>query len=118
MTNVEDLTMVNSTVRCFAPLLIAAQYGHLEVVKLLLDRQADVNQLNENPDVESKLRIGETPVTIATRNGYLDVLRLLLAASADLNMSMESGCSVLDMALDRADAKIVAFLRAHAVAAD
>jgi hypothetical protein len=50
-------------------LYLASQYGHLEVVKALLDhRDIDVNQARSN---------GVTPLHAATQNGHLEVVEVL-----------------------------------------
>ena len=49
-------------------LILAAQNGHIEVVKLLLDRGADVNQVSQYSD---------TALMLAAGNGYFETVRLL-----------------------------------------
>ena len=55
------------------PLLIAAKYGHTEVVKLLLDGGADPNKTDEK-------RIN--PLHAATFGGFTDVVKILLDIGA------------------------------------
>jgi hypothetical protein len=50
------------------PLHIAAQNGHLEIVKALIDSQADVNKACTN---------GATPLYIAAQHGRLEVIKAL-----------------------------------------
>ena len=58
----------------FTPLRLAVQYGHLEVVKLLLDNGAAV---------DDNAHDGSTPLIIAAAGGYLDVVKLLLEKGAN-----------------------------------
>lgn len=56
------------------PLIVAAAYGHTEVVKLLLDKGAHVNMGNEG---------GETALHYAARHGHTKVMQILLEHGAD-----------------------------------
>ncbi|AMV36427.1 ankyrin repeat domain-containing protein [Planctomyces sp. SH-PL62] len=56
------------------PLQVAAKEGHLEVVKLLLERGADVNHVDEK---------GFTPVTTAARASEWQVLKVLAEHGGD-----------------------------------
>jgi len=53
----------------WTPLNWAADEGHVDVVRLLLEKGADVAVANSN---------GWTPLNLAASNGYIDVVRLLL----------------------------------------
>jgi ankyrin repeat protein len=56
------------------PLIVAAQNGHLGVVKALIFAKADVNQ-----------RVTfDTPLTVAMNNGHNDIAKALKAAGAKL----------------------------------
>jgi ankyrin repeat protein len=55
----------------------ASKKGLLDIVKLLLDKNADVNIKNN---------LGETPLFIASQNGYLGVVNALLNKGADVNI--------------------------------
>ena len=54
---------------------VAVQHGHLEVVSLLLEADADTDMCGNI--------YGETPLLSAAFNGDLDIVRLLLEAGAD-----------------------------------
>ena len=57
-----------------APLHEAAANGKLRIVKLLLEKGANVNVTNEG---------GETPLHYAAKHGYLEVMEILLENGAD-----------------------------------
>lgn len=62
------------------PLIAAAQSGHLEVVKYLLDAGADINALTQ---MNRDDKIGDTAIARAVREGHLEVVKLLLDRGAD-----------------------------------
>ncbi|MDC0857561.1 ankyrin repeat domain-containing protein [Rickettsiales bacterium] len=72
------------------PLHIAAQNGHPEIVKLLLDRGAEVNQAG---------RYGTTPLHIAAHRGHREAVQLLLDRGAEVNQSDNDGTTPLCIAV-------------------
>ena len=50
-------------------LLLAAQYGHVEFVKLLLEKGAAMEARNNEKN---------TPMLLAAKNGHVEVVKLLL----------------------------------------
>ncbi|XP_015790056.1 ankyrin repeat and KH domain-containing protein 1 isoform X2 [Tetranychus urticae] len=64
------------------PLMEAAQEGHIELVKHLINVGANVNATNAN---------GETALMHACENGHTDVAEILLYASADLEHEADGG---------------------------
>ena len=54
----------------------AAAADHLDVVKLLLE---------QNADVDSKTSTGSTPLRVAAHEGHLDIVRCLVESEADVN---------------------------------
>ena len=71
----------------YGPLLkVAAELGYLEIVKLLLDRGADIEAMDD---------LGQRPLLSAARLGRIDVVRLLLARGAEINAVDWSGQSAL-----------------------
>ena len=56
---------------------MAAREGHIEIVTLLLDRGANINQAV--PD-------DETALIQASAEGHIDVVKLLLERKADVNI--------------------------------
>ena len=68
-----------------APLFLAAEHGHLEVTRLLLEASADKDKASQDG----------TPLFIAARNGQLEVVRLLLEAHADKDKAADGGYTPL-----------------------
>uniref|UniRef100_A0A8D8UUR8 Ankyrin repeat and KH domain-containing protein 1 n=1 Tax=Cacopsylla melanoneura TaxID=428564 RepID=A0A8D8UUR8_9HEMI len=64
------------------PLMEAAQEGHLELVRYLLDAGAQVH---------AKTQTGDTALTYACENGHTDVADLLLSYGANLEHESEGG---------------------------
>lgn len=65
------------------PLMGAASEGQLSVVRMLLDKGADVNLVQED---------GETALMYAAAGGHLDVVEVLLDAGADINVAAKTMC--------------------------
>ncbi|XP_031335923.1 ankyrin repeat domain-containing protein 17-like isoform X2 [Photinus pyralis] len=64
------------------PLMEAAQEGHLDLVKYLLEN---------NANVRAQTQTGDTALTYACENGHTDVADLLLQFGADLEHESEGG---------------------------
>ncbi len=72
------------------PLHIAAEYGHDEIVKVLLAKGADVNAIGKN---------GNTPLNVAAKMGKLEIAQILLSNGADIAAEDTKGLSPLQAAL-------------------
>jgi uncharacterized protein len=59
------------------PLYVASQNSHVDVVRLLIDAGALINQANNN---------GVTPLLKASRKGHVDVVCLLIDAGATVKI--------------------------------
>ena len=59
-------------------LMIAARNGHVEVVRMLAEAQANVDQPTDK---------GATPLFVAAKEGHVEVARLLVDSGADINKS-------------------------------
>lgn len=74
---VEDKGQKDST-----PLMEAASAGHLDIVKLLLSHNADVN---------AHCATGNTPLMFACAGGQVDVVKVLLKHGANVEEQNENG---------------------------
>ncbi|XP_036390241.1 ankyrin repeat and SAM domain-containing protein 1A-like isoform X2 [Megalops cyprinoides] len=105
------------------PLHCAAQYGHSEVVRLLLEELTDPTMrnnkfetpldlaalygrlevvkllLNAHPNLLSCNTKKHTPLHLAARNGHLPVVEVLLEAGMDINYETEKGSALHEAAL-------------------
>lgn len=93
-----------------APIKNAAARGHLEVVKLLLERGADPNLPEEGiaPDGHA--------VYSAAANEHFEVVKLLLAHGGRPNAEVESSADTLSRAVSNGDQKMIELLCAHGAA--
>ena len=65
-----------------APISLAAAFGHLHCVKLLVENGADVNRRVKDDNIYSSKQ-GATPLTVAFINGYLELCLFLIDNGAD-----------------------------------
>ena len=94
---------VNVRGNCCLPLFIAAGEGRIEIVRYLLDQNADVNA----PE-----KFGNTALSEAVYNNHSAVAKELLFRGADVNAVSEGG-TALDIALARGFDAIADLLRHH-----
>ena len=81
---------------------VAVQYGHPEVVSLLLEADADTDMCGDI--------CGETPLLSAAFNGDLDIVRLLLEAGADKEKFDIDGQTALHNASEKGHLETVRLL--------
>lgn len=133
-TNVEARTAQDES-----PLMMAALKGHLELVRQLIGRDADVNKpgwtalhyaatnghvavmqllLDHHAYIDAESPNGTTPLMMAAQYGSPGAVKLLLEAGADPLLKNQFGLTAIDFA-QRANRKdsadlIAAFVRARA----
>jgi hypothetical protein len=86
----------------WSALMIAASKGNMEMLSLLIEKGADVDEKNTQQ--------GQTPLIFAAHWGHADVLRLLIEQGADVNIQMDDGWTALidSISMDKSDvAKIL-----------
>ena len=90
----------------FAPtaLIAAAENGHLDIAKLLLEKGANANAI----DAE-----GWTPLMFAAQNGHSEMAQLLLARGAEINERDDDGWNALMLAAHRGHTQTVRLLIEH-----
>ncbi len=86
----------------WAPLHVALNVRNLEMVRLLLNHDADPNVRAHN---------GYTPVHLAAQNGDIEILRLLLFYGADIEVKTEDGRTPLDLAQEASQVEAVKLLK-------
>jgi ankyrin repeat protein len=87
----------------FQPLGLAAFFGQVEAVRLLLARGAAVNSPSRNP-----MRV--MPLHSAAANRHLEVCRLLIAAGADVNATQADDFTPLHAAAQNDDIALARLL--------
>lgn len=100
----EDLSLVNAKrgMYEYQPLHCAAECGHPETVKLLIEKGADVNGRNAWGFTPLHLSV-IGPRDIPPDKGHLQVTQLLMEHGADVNARDEYGRNVLKLAEDAAN---------------
>ncbi|KQV51699.1 hypothetical protein ASC95_29630 [Pelomonas sp. Root1217] len=116
----------------FTAISIAADRGHLPIVRLLIDAGVDVNRrdvhglsllhdavswpevmevlLDAGADMDGATIQGVTPLMSAAAFGEMDSVRLLLARGADLNRRDDRGSSAADAAGEKGEDEIASLL--------
>lgn len=95
-----------------SPLTVALQHPQIEndrlvvngVVRLLIDKKADVNLAE---------KWGATPLSIASSNGYVDIVELLLRKGASVSVRGDKGRTVLAVAKGKDAERIRELLRSY-----
>ncbi|MGI0150249.1 MAG: ankyrin repeat domain-containing protein [Thermoplasmata archaeon] len=87
----------------FTPLGLAAFFGHLDAVKVLLESGADVN-------LRAPSQFANTALDAAVAGDHADVVRTLLAARGDPNVRSEANYTSLHKAAAHGNLEIVRML--------
>lgn len=75
----------------YTPLFLASIYGHLNIVRYIIERVPRVN-LNKGD------KFKRTPLLLAVRNGNADIAAYLIRNNADVNLPDTSGNTPLHYA--------------------
>ena len=65
---------------------MASYSGHLDIVKLLVDNDADIN---------AEDMFGSTSLELASDKGHLEICEILINNGADVNSNNNNGCTPL-----------------------
>jgi len=121
----------------FPVMALAAAFGHLEVVRYLLDKGAEVNAVASNGSgytaltgavagghleiarflaehgahVNYRYARGYSPLLTAAANGHLEIVKMLVANRADLEARSDDGKTALDFARERKHEAVASYLR-------
>ena len=90
---------VNDKYFAWSALQIAANKNQLAVVKLLVDKGADVNY--KHPILKM------TSLQLAAYDGFEDVVKYLISKGADVNVKMRGNVSIVRALKDKGDTKMV-----------
>jgi len=85
-------------------LAYACKYNHNEVIKLLVDSGANVNQT---------VNVGSTPLQIALNNDNTEIAEYLISHNADIDIKDIMGMTALAWSAKQGDLKNVIFLIKH-----
>ena len=84
----------------------ASQFGHLEIVQYLLDKNLSVNEMSTDR---------WTPLLSAANNGHLDILKLLIDQNAEIDHQSVNGWNALKCAASNGHIEIMKELLKHKV---
>lgn len=108
-TEIEDL-LKNEDVQIdalndgWSPLHLAAHFGHIDIVRLLLEQGADVH-------VKSGNNMSNTPLHAAAANmkNRQEMIGLLLSHGADINEQQSGGWTILHQAAQHNDPEMISY---------
>ncbi|MGB6065389.1 MAG: ankyrin repeat domain-containing protein [Desulfomonilaceae bacterium] len=92
-----------------SPLMVAVSAGHVQIVELLLDKGAEIEETDTD---------GNTSLMKAARTGHLDVVQLLLRKNANANRTNSNGDTALILAAGEGHVDIASSLLKKGAAAN
>ena len=90
----------------FAPVALAAYFGHPDIVETLIGAGADVNAQARNP-----MKVAAIHAAVSARN--VGCVELLLRSGADPNLAQQEGFTPMKAAVANKDEAIIKLLEAH-----
>ncbi|MFG6495015.1 ankyrin repeat domain-containing protein [Fictibacillus sp. UD] len=109
ITEIEDLlkkgnVQIDTLNDGWSPLHLAAHFGHIDIVRLLLEQGADVH-------VKSGNNMANTPLHAAAANmkNRQEMIGLLLSYGADINEQQSGGWTVLHQAAQHNDPEMISY---------
>ena len=81
-------------ITAFTALMLASREGHLDVVKFLVDKGADINAVTTTEDEEAV-----TALMLASRRGHFDIVKFLVESGADTEVADQEGKTAKDYAI-------------------
>jgi ankyrin repeat protein len=81
-----------------ACLEIAAQEGHFEIVKMLV---------NAGSEIDERSFRGHTPLRIATRNGHVELVKYFISKKCEIDSQGDDGATPLEVAASKGHLEIV-----------
>ena len=114
-----DMEEEVETLHKVTPLIVAAENGNVDCVKVLLKYKADI-ECREGDDEDNGHELalvgtyrGCTPLFVAASHGHLDVLSCLAENGADINATTNDNCTPLMIASRYCHVNAVTFLIEH-----
>lgn len=89
------------------PLMVASDYGHLEIVRLLVENGAKINKKSDNWDLQNRKW---TALMFASAEGYTDIVKYLHKHGAKINIKNDWGGTALMIASKYGQKDIVEYL--------
>ncbi|MDM5316166.1 ankyrin repeat domain-containing protein [Fictibacillus sp. b24] len=109
ITEIEDLlkkgnVQIDALNDGWSPLHLAAHFGHIDIVRLLLEQGADVH-------VKSGNNMANTPLHAAAANmkNRQEMIGLLLSHGADINEQQSGGWTILHQAAQHNDPEMISY---------
>ena len=97
----------------FHPVGLAAFFGHLDTVRLLLERGADVNQLSRNEHVQTAVIHAAAAAEGKGEETRYELVKVALEHGADPNLEQGGGFRAIDAARQNGDKRIEQLLLDH-----
>eukprot|EP00729_Bicosta_minor_P001872 gene1872-7943_t len=92
-----------------APLMLAADHGHMDVCKLLIGKNADPGKADER---------GYTPLHACADSGHLDICTLLVESGGHCDPQAKIGCTPLHRAAEQGHLEVCEYLQSKGADVD